>query len=96
MSVAKSLYIPAVPVSFNRMDIAERFSCYGQIHRIDFSENYGPRGSEVGDVFIHFYKFNPFAEGGYLAYQLRRGLPMYTFIQDQMIVVRQYTSQYLL
>lgn len=94
-SVSKSLYIPAVSVEINRFDIVKRFSPYGQIHRIDFSEDYQNESDEtVGDVFVHFYSYNPEAEDGYMEYQHMRNQPMFTYICNKMVSVRPYKSKY--
>ena len=95
MSVVKSLYIPAVSVEYNRVDIATRFDEYGQIHRIDYSEDYQTEfGDTVGDVFIHFYTYNPDAEDGYLEHQHKLNQPMYTYLGYDTILVKPYISRY--
>ena len=95
MSVVKSLYIPAVSIEYNSFNIATRFEEYGQIHRIDYSEDYQTEsGKTVGDVFIHFYTYNPDAEQGYLEYQHKLNQPMYTYLGYDTIVVKPYISRY--
>ena len=90
MSIVKSLYIPNISVDIGRTDIAHRFSKYGQISRIDFSKDDG----YLGDVFIHFYSFNSYVDGGYLQYQHNQNLPMYITFMGQTISVLPYTSRY--
>ena len=91
MSIVKSLYIPQISVDISRTDLAHRFSKYGQISRIDFSMDDG----YLGDVFIHFFSFNPCADGGYLQYQHEQYLPVYITMLGQTIRVLPYTSRYL-
>lgn len=93
--IPKSLYIPAVSIEINRFDIIERFSPYGKIHRIDFSEDYQNESDEtVGDVFVHFYSYNPEAEDGYMEYQHTHNQSMFTYICDKLVSVRPYRSKY--
>lgn len=91
MSIVKSLYIPRISVDISRIDIAHRFSKYGQISRIDFSNDDG----YMGDVFIHFFSFNTYIDGGYLQYQHEQYLPVYMTLLGQTISVLPYTSRYL-
>ena len=90
MSIIKSLYIPNISVEISRIDIAHRFSMYGQISRIDFSKDDG----YVGDVFIHYFSFSPDADGGYLQFQHRQLLPIYIKLLGQTITVIPYKSRY--
>jgi hypothetical protein len=87
MPIVKSLYIPQISVDISRTDIAHRFSKYGQISRIDFSKDDG----YLGDVFIHFFSFNPCA---YLQYQHDQYLPAYVNLLGQTISVLPYTSRF--
>lgn len=92
MSIVKSLYIPRISVDISRTDIAHMFSKYGQISRIDFSQDDG----YLGDVFIHYFSFHSYdVDGGYLQYQHSRHLPMYVSLLGQTISVLPYTSRYL-
>lgn len=90
MFFEKSLYIPNVPVDISRIDIAHRFSLYGQISRIDFSKDDG----YVGDVFIHYFSFLSDADGGYMQHQHRINLPIYMKLLGQTISVLPYKSRY--
>ena len=91
MSIVKSLYIPSISVDISRTDIANRFSKYGQISRIDFSKDDG----YLGDVFIHFFSFQSHVDGGYLHFQHVNNLPGYITLMGQTISVLPYNSRYM-